>query len=189
MSITTKKGDRGWSELLFGRRVRKDDPRLCAFGTLDELNSFLGLAKCRVRRKWVKEQIHSCQHDIFIVGSELAALPLDLKRLEFRVDDQMLHRIDQAVQELERKVKLEECCFLIPGESETSALLDVCRCVARRAEREIVAIRRRLAVPRCVLVYLNRLSDLLYLLARSEGKVRTRFIAGRRSRRSGRRAR
>jgi cob(I)alamin adenosyltransferase len=184
-----KTGDLGWSELLFGRRVRKDDPRLCAVGTLDELNSFLGLAKCRARRKRAKELIHSCQYDLFIVGSELAAMPQDLRRLEFRVDEAMVRRIEQELQELERRVKLEECCFLIPGESEASALLDVCRCVARRAEREVVAIRRRMAVPQRVLVYLNRLSDLLYLLARSEGKARTPFVAGRASVKSRRRRR
>jgi len=187
VGITTRKGDRGWSELLFGRRVRKDDLRLRAVGTLDELNSFLGLARCKARRKWVRDLILSCQHDLFIVGSELAALPKDLRRLEARVDEGMLARMEEAVQELERRVKLKEGCFLIPGEGEVSALLDVCRCVARRAEREVVMVRRRLAVAPGVLVYLNRLSDLLYLLARSEGRMRTKFGPGRRSARRGRR--
>ena len=178
MTSGTKMGDRGYTELLFGRRVRKDDPRVEACGTLDELNAFMGLAKASVRRKWVKALLHSCQRDLFIVASELAALPRDLRRLEFRVDEARVRRIEEEIETLEQKVKQEDGCFLIPGESKTSALLDVCRCVTRRAERQAVAIRRRMAVPQPVAAYLNRLSDLLYLLARCEEKTRARFVAG-----------
>ena len=151
--------------------------RLEAVGTLDELNAFMGLAKASVRRKWVKALLHSCQRDLFIVASELAALPRDLGRLEFRVDDARVRRVEKEIEKLERTVKLEDGCFLIPGQSKTSALLDVCRCVARRAERRVVAIRRRMTVPQPVVAYLTRLSTLLYLLARCEEKARARFVA------------
>ena len=163
MGVTTGTGDKGWSRLCFGHRVRKDALRLHAYGTLDELNSYLGLAKCKIRKKQVKQLIHSLQRDIFIFCSELATLPRDLRRLERRVDGTM---------------KLKECCFFIPGEGEPSALLDICRCVARRAERYVATLRRRKAVTNPhVLIYLNRLSDLLYLLARSEEKAHTPFVA------------
>ena len=178
MSITTKTGDKGWTDLLFERRVRKDTARLEAYGTLDELNSFLGLAKSQVRRKWVKECIHRCQFDIFIVSSEIAVFPQDSKRLEYRVDRPRVRWLEEQIEQLEGKLELEECCFLIPGESRTSALLDVCRCLARRGERLAVGLHHRKALGNAlVLTYLNRLSDLLYLLARAEEPKHKKFSA------------
>ena len=178
MRVTTKTGDKGWTKLLFGRRVRKDDRRLQAIGTLDELNSFLGLARCALRKKRAKELVMSIQNDLFIVASELAAWPLDVSRLEHRVDGVMMKRIEEEIQHLERTVEVKEFRFLVPGDNKRSALLDVCRSVARRAERRVVAMRRDRSVPRRVLIYMNRLSDLLYLLARSEEKKRTTSRAG-----------
>jgi cob(I)alamin adenosyltransferase len=177
MSVTTKRGDSGWTDLLFGGRVRKDDLRVHAVGTLDELCSLLGLAKASIRSKKTGQVIHAIQRDLFIVGSELITLPRNLKRLELRVGDADVKRLEALTAALERKVKLTECCFLIPGESATSALLDVCRTVARRAERLVVALRRRKAVPnRSVPVYLNRLSDLLYMMARTQERSHTEFV-------------
>ena len=178
MSVTTKRGDSGWTDMLFGGRVRKDHLRVHAVGTLDELNSLLGLAKATVRGKRLKRILHDVQWDLFIVGSELITPQRNLARLERRVDDLSVKRLERLVAEFERKVKLEGCCFLIPGENKASALLDVCRTVARRAERLAVALRRRKAVPNPrILAYLNRLSDLLYMLARSEEPSHTKFVA------------
>lgn len=178
MSVTTKRGDSGWTDMLFGGRVRKDHLRVHAVGTLDELNSLLGLAKATVRRKRLRRIIHAVQWDLFIVSSEVITLPRNLARLERRVDDKSVKRLNSLIVEFERKIKLEGCCFLIPGENKASALLDVCRTVARRAERLAVALRWRNNVPnRRVLAYLNRLSDLLYVLARSEERSHTKFVA------------
>lgn len=178
MEVTTKKGDRGWTDLLFGGRVRKDDLRFDAVGTLDELNSFLGLAKCAARRAEIRKLIHVIQNDLFILCSELVTRPAALTRLEFRVDERRMLRLEEALREYQRKVPLKGCCFLIPGENESSARLDVCRTITRRAERLVVALRRRRCVPnRFVPVYLNRLSDLLYLLARAEEKKHRAFVA------------
>jgi len=185
VSVTTSTGDRavraahlGWTELMFGRRVRKEDARIEAVGALDELNSWLGLVKSAVRCKARRALIHSCQRDLFIVSSEFACLPRDLKRLEFRVDARMVARLEKDISKLERRVRLKECCFLIPGENRMSSLFDICRCIARRTERNAVALRRKGAVPnRLVLVYVNRLSDLLYLLAREAESRHRRFIA------------
>lgn len=178
MRVTTKTGDKGYTELLFNRRVRKNDVRIEACGALDELISFLGLAKASTRKKSVKKLLHSCQVDLFVVCSEIAALPSHLWKLELRVDEARVQRVEEEIVRLEKKGKQKEFCFVIPGENRTSALLDVCRCIARRAERRVLTIRRRLTVPRLVMVYLNRLSDLLYLLARSEEKAHTPFTGG-----------
>ncbi len=86
MSIVTRTGDKGWTKLLFDRKVRKDDLRVEAYGTLDELNSFLGYAKTFIRAKDIRRLIHECQRDIFIVVSEMAVIPRDAPKLEFRVD-------------------------------------------------------------------------------------------------------
>ena len=179
MSITTRTGDRGWTKTLFDRPLRKDDRRVEAYGTLDELNSFLGLAKTSVRSVRVRKLIERCQRDLFIVASEVAALPRDIGKLEYRTTTGTVEWIEGEIRALERRLSLEGCCFLIPGESRSGALLDVARCVTRRAERLAVALHRegKLA-ERQPLVYLNRLSDLLYLLARAEEKKHKPFVAG-----------
>lgn len=173
-NITTQSGDKGYTHLRYGRRVRKDDMRVEACGALDELNSFLGLAKVSARRKWVKNLIQSCQEDLFIVGAELASLPLATRRLERRVDNEMVERIEDALRDLDKKSGPIASAFIVPGNTRTSALLDICRSIARRAERRVIRIRRRMSVSQEVLIYLNRLSDMLYLLARCEGKPRKR---------------
>ena len=178
MSVTTKTGDQGWTKLLFDRRIRKDDRRVEAYGAVDELNSFLGLAKAKLRSRSAKKLIHSVQWELFIVGSELATLPRDLKRLELRVDEKRVRRLEEEIAKREKRLKLEHCCFLIPGDNETSALLDVCRCVCRRAERAVVRLRARKGVTNpLVPIYLNRLSDLLFLLAHAEEKKHEVFSA------------
>jgi cob(I)alamin adenosyltransferase len=183
MSVTTGRGDSGWTDLLFGGRARKDDLRVHAVGTLDELNSLLGLAKASIRDKKTRQVIHAIQRDVFILSSELITLPRNLRRLELRVGAADVKRLEAMTAAIERKVKLTECCFLIPGGSATSALLDVCRTVARRAERLVVALRRTKAVSnRSVAIYLNRLSDLLYMLARTEEPSHTPFVARKRNR-------
>ncbi len=178
MSISTRKGDRGWTGLLFGHRVRKNSTRIEANGALDELNSFLGLAKSRIRRTWIKEIIHTCQRDIFIVSSEIAVLPREVSKLQLRVDAERVGWLEDQLTAVEARVQVPGCCFLIAGESHSSALLDVCRCVARRAERLVVGLYRKKAVRNArLLQYLNRLSDLLWLLARAEEKKHTPFAA------------
>jgi cob(I)alamin adenosyltransferase len=178
MSVTTKTGDRGWTKLLFGRSARKDSPRVEAYGTVDELVSVMGLAKSHLRRKSAKDAIHALQHDLFILASEIAVLPRDRKRLEYRIDADSVRSLEKRIAELEDKLKLEECCFLIPGEDKASAFLDVARTVARRAERLVAGLaRRRKSANPHVAAYLNRLSDLLYLMARAEEKRHRRFRA------------
>ena len=88
------------------------------------------------------------QRDVFfIVSSEFATFPEDRGRLEFRVDDEPVGYVEGQIERLEARLKLEECCFLIPGDMRTSALLDICRCLARRAERRAVALGQAEAAP------------------------------------------
>jgi len=171
MSITSRTGDRGWTRLLFNRRVRKDNPRVEAYGTLDELNSLLGLARCRIKHKATRDSVLACQRDLFVVCAELACLPRDRGRLRTQVTAALVRRLEAEIATAERKLGRTLRRFFVPGGSEAGALLDVCRCVCRRAERLVVRLWAKGAIRNAqVLVYLNRLSDLLFLLARAEEK-------------------
>jgi cob(I)alamin adenosyltransferase len=164
----------GWTDLLYGARVRKDDSRIEALGALDELNCRLGLVKSLSPAKRLRDLIHSCQRNLITVSGEFACLPRDLKRLKPRVNDSMVARLERETRALKRRVRLKQRGFAIPGENAVSAQLDICRCLARTAERRAVTLKRKGAVPNPnVAAYLNRLSELLYLLARqAEGKPR-----------------
>lgn len=178
MSITTGGGDKGWTGLLFEGRARKDDPRIEAVGALDEACSWIGLAKTAMRSAADRRLLHACQEDLFIVGSECVTLPRNVRRLKLRIGPEHVNRLEVELRRLEKALKLEGCCFLIPGENRASALLDVARCVVRRAERRVTTLRRGNGAPNPLLpVYLNRLSDLLYLLARKAEKKRGVFVA------------
>jgi len=183
MKITTKKGDRGLTRLLSGRRVRKDHPRLEAVGALDELNSFLGLAKSGIRRKWIRHILEECQRDVFTAGSEAACDPRDLRKLRERIGSREVERLEERIESAEKRLPAGSFSFALPGLTRTSALLDVARCTARRAERLLVALEGKKGVRNPhLLAYFNRLSDLLWLLARvEEGREKgTRRRSGKR---------
>jgi len=154
MKISTKRGDNGTTSLLYGSRVKKDSLRIEACGALDELNSFLGLCKNRLKnKKWVN-LITRIQKDLFLAGSETVCRGNDAFRLRKKIGCGEVRQLERSIEELERRHKCG--AFVLPGANDISAHLDIARTVARRAERRVVA-----------LVYLNRLSDLLFLLARS----------------------
>ena len=135
MSLKTKKCDDGRAVLMFGRPVAKTSLRLEACGTVDELNSFLGLARSALRKQSLKKLVRACQQDLFIVGAELATQARDLGRLEFRLRAERVDWLEQQIARIGGKLKLGKPGFFVPGEDRTSALLDVCRAVSRRAER------------------------------------------------------
>lgn len=168
MGITTKKGDRGKTQLCFGQEVSKDNIRVEIYGTLDELCSFLGLSKSVIKNSRTKNLIESIQRDLFTAGAELARVSRFVDKLKKRIGPQDVNRLERAIEDLEKKRSFEECCFYLPGENFISGTLDVARTVARRTERKIVTLKRAgLLKNRHILIYMNRLSDLLFLLARS----------------------
>ncbi|MDD4955883.1 MAG: cob(I)yrinic acid a,c-diamide adenosyltransferase [Candidatus Omnitrophica bacterium] len=168
MSITTKTGDNGKTSLLFGERASKSDLRVKAIGTLDELCSFMGLSKSLLRDKGVKKIIEDIQRDLFIIGAETATLPKYLYKLEKRIDKRFVLKLDELLRQWENKNKFKSRCFYLPGENIISSSFDVSRAVARRAERELVTLEGKKGIKNPdMLIYLNRLSDLLYLFARN----------------------
>jgi cob(I)alamin adenosyltransferase len=162
MNLYTRTGDDGSTQLSNGSRVRKDDPRLIALGTLDELNAHLGLAAVACTDASLLEQIRQVQRELFGIGSLLAQPSGESPEGITREDVQRLEGwIDQSQARLPSLDR-----FILPGESELGARLHVARTVCRRAERAVIAMALPNHVPQVAVVYLNRLADLLFSWAR-----------------------
>lgn len=171
--VYTKQGDRGDTSLAGGQRVPKDGPRITAYGDVDELNSFLGVARATLAEMpgdtsqlaVLAAILLRVQHELFNLGSILATLPDDVHPKQARVTDaeveQLEHEIDRMNEEL---APLRS--FVLPGGSRLNADLHVCRTVCRRAERNVVALARVEPVPPEAVRYLNRLSDALFVWSR-----------------------
>ncbi len=170
MSIATKTGDNGSTGLMYNRRVSKCHPRVEAYGSVDELNTALGLAKASSLESYLREFLEATQHELVILMGELATLPEDLARYQKdgfkRVEASLTGRLDLAVKDLEsRQISFKG--WATPGATLSSATLDVARTACRRAERRSsVLLEAGQLENQEILVYLNRLSDVLWLLAR-----------------------
>jgi cob(I)alamin adenosyltransferase len=170
MSIATKTGDEGTTGLIYGHRVPKNHPRVEAYGTIDELNTFLGLARATATEKFVSENIFWIQKSLVDVMGEVGVLTQDLPRYEkagyVLIKPGLTAKLDALVQAIEaQNVSFKH--WATPGQNQSSATLDVARTVCRRAERRVydLSAAGELANPE-ILVFLNRLSDLLWLFAR-----------------------
>ena len=167
MKIYTKKGDKGQTSLLFGGKVTKGHLRIECLGDLDELNSFLGLSKTAIKSSVIKILINALQKDIYVICSEVATQSGNLKRLKVRLSPERLAWLESQINKLAAKVKLRKGCFFVPGANYSCALLDVCRAISRRAERRVVSLNRQSKIRnKFIIAYLNRLSSLLFVLAR-----------------------
>ena len=168
MSIVTKGGDSGLTSLLCGSRVRKNDLRIEACGALDELNSFLGLSKSILKDRTAKKLIARIQKDIFVICSEIAASTASVyNRLHKRIEQRDITNLELSIEKLEKRCKSKRTSFVLPGKNTLSAALDVARSISRRAERRMVSLKNKGRLKnRYIIIYLNRLSDLLFLLAR-----------------------
>lgn len=171
MGITTKTGDKGKTSLYCGKRVHKDNPRIDICGSLDEVSSYLGLAKSLTKDESTKRVIHSVQKELIILGAEIATSVSGIGKIKKRIDKDMVCVLEKEIECLEGRKVVKVRSFCIPGNGAASSAIDVARAVARRAERRSVTLFKKgmLANPDIV-TYLNRLSDLLYLLARLEEK-------------------
>lgn len=174
MKTFNKKGDTGRTSLLFGHRVPKSGPRCEAYGTIDEAVSLLGLARSQASNPEVREAILKVQKELFTVGAEIATRPDECERLATRfgqVTMTMADELENLITGIEAKIEMPKS-FIIPGANPASAALDVARAVVRRAERRVVALTEAGALKNeALLPYLNRLADLLFVLARyEEGK-------------------
>jgi cob(I)alamin adenosyltransferase len=170
MSIATKKGDDGTTGLMYNRRVSKCHPRVEAYGTVDELNTALGSARATARPSFLSERLLEIQKDLVVVMGELATQTEDLPRYVKDgfpvVTPEMTARLDRIVQEIESQ-NVSFKGWSTPGENTASAALDVARAICRRAERRVCALQEAGQPGNVeILVFLNRLSDALWLMAR-----------------------
>lgn len=169
MSIVTKIGDKGTTRLFTGTQISKHNLRISAYGTVDELCSYLGLARSLSKVDGIQKIIHAVQHTLFQVGAELAVD--DPAKAPFKIeliDNTQVEALEARIGTIEPGVKLP-ASFIIPGGTTASAAIDVARAVCRRAERLVVGMREeQLTTNDALIRYMNRLSDLLFLLARME---------------------
>ncbi len=165
--VYTRTGDTGETSLVDGSRVSKDDVRVCAYGDVDELNSCLGVARVDLAAPGLAVQelndlLGVIQNELFILGADLASpLPTPVPRIDAGHVSGLEKAIDKLMEELE---PLKE--FILPGGTRAAAQLHVARTIARRAERLVVSLAARTEIGEPALIYLNRLSDLLFVMAR-----------------------
>ncbi len=176
--IYTKSGDRGMTSLVNGRRVAKNDARIEAYGTVDELNSALGLAAASVavlqaetpELNRLGEILLRVQHELFNLGSLLATDPAHMHPKQPRVTPADVAMLEKEIDAMNGELP-ELTSFVLPGGSRLNAELHVCRTVCRRAERRCYALMQHEEVPPEVLHYLNRLSDALFVWSRWASKT------------------
>ena len=176
MKIYTKTGDNGTTALYGGKRVSKASARVESYGNIDELNSFIGLAKSEITDDKVLNQLQKIQFDLFTLGSE-SATPTDKltlangkSRLTLMISETEIEELENWMDEYETQLEPLQY-FILPGGGKSATALHVCRTVCRRAERSLVFLNESEEVRPELIKYLNRLSDYLFVLARYISKL------------------
>ncbi len=169
MKIYTKKGDDGYTSLIGGTRVSKSDLRIDAYGTVDELNSFIGWIRDLHSDKEMKKKLIEIQDRLFTMGSHLAADPVKSKmKLPEMCEDDVVF-LEKLIDTMNEALPVMKS-FILPGGHQAVSCCHVARCVCRRAERAVVLLYKNEPADLLILKYLNRLSDFLFVLARSMAK-------------------
>jgi cob(I)alamin adenosyltransferase len=176
-ALYTRGGDAGKTSLFGGRRVPKDHPRVIAYGTIDELNSVLGLAIAFIRQRKLIATLHGIQNELFNIGAELASdKPVKRGRSKtetFQLGPESTAHLEQLVDEYDAKMPPLKT-FVLPSGSVAASAMHHARTVCRRAERSVVTLARKEKINPEIVAYLNRLNDLLFALARYLNKVARR---------------
>ncbi len=161
--VYTKQGDDGKTQLVSGERVYKDSSRVWAYGDVDELNSFIGYLRIKLNNTEIDEKLKVIQNDLFIIGADLAT-PLSFEKA-LRLSEEKIKIIENWIDEYNSKLEpLKD--FILPYGNEIISLCHICRTICRRAERSVVRLMKEEEINKNVLIYLNRLSDFLFVLAR-----------------------
>jgi len=164
--VYTRKGDKGKTGLVDGSRVSKASPRVEAYGDVDELNSCLGLIRAEQSDPEIEDALRKIQNDLFIVGADLASpMSINVPRIDKPYVDRLEKITDKLLKELD---PLKE--FILPGGSRVGSMVHIARCIARRAERRAVTVAEGDETNMQVIAYINRLSDLLFVMARAINK-------------------
>ena len=171
--VYTKFGDTGETSLLYGGRVSKNSPNTEAYGITDEAVSVMGLARAFTNAPKVNDLLRQLQRELFTIAAELATDPdkYELFQQHFKpVTEEMVESLETAIDSLEEEFEMPNV-FILPGGSQASAAIDLARCVIRTAERRVVAMAEQDGLTNgLIMTYLNRLGDLLFVLARYEDR-------------------
>lgn len=160
--ISTGVGDNGMTQMGCGISLRKDDPRIEAYGSVDELSSILGLVVASTENPGLQEKLKTIQKELYLLCSDLATDSQKCKITEEHINglEKMENEIEPVLPKLTK--------FILPGGTKTGSLIHVARAICRRCERKVVFATTKYDINKNLIVYLNRLSDLLYLMARNE---------------------
>lgn len=167
MKIYTKTGDDGTTGLIGNIRVKKSNPRIAAYGTVDELNAALGMILSSKLGKDVQNLLTKIQNDLFVVGADLANP--NLKNKSHRVTSEMVHFLEKEIDRLEEKLH-KITFFILPGGDLAASQVHLARSICRRSEIDIVKLSETEKINNESLIYINRLSDLLFVIARTINK-------------------
>ena len=172
MKIYTKGGDKGETGLYGGERISKDSLRIETYGTVDELNSFVGLTLSEVSDSEIKKLLKQIQNTLFVLGSDLST-PDNEKNKAHQIPRITRSNYEEIEREIDKfDARLDELRnFILPGGSKGAALFHICRTVCRRVERRVVSLKNKVNLNPDIIILLNRLSDLFFVLARYENKI------------------
>ncbi len=168
MKIYTKKGDQGTTSLFGGASIGKNSLRIKAYGTVDELNSILGIVLTHPLSERGETILKELQNQLFVLGADLATLPSKKTKID-RISKKEIQQLEDWIDELDEQLPALTA-FILPGGAPAGATLHQARTVCRRAERHTVALKLENPVSDETIIYLNRLSDLLFVMARFENR-------------------
>jgi cob(I)alamin adenosyltransferase len=172
MKIYTKGGDKGETALHGGKRVSKDIIRIEAYGTIDELNSFIGLAATEITDQKVKTVLNKIQNYLFVLGADLSSPEIEENKKKNipRINEEHCTDLEKEIDHFD-SLNEELKNFILPGGSKGASLLHVCRTICRRGERQVVTLNKTEIIGQNIIIFLNRLSDLFFVLARYQNKI------------------
>ncbi len=172
MKIYTKSGDKGFTGLIGGKRVSKSHIRIEAYGSIDEINSVTGICRSFSSDSNIQKELERIQNHLFIIGSELATPEVRLME-KFgldKIDKDSIQYLEDLIDKLTLELP-ELKNFILPGGSKSSAYFHLARTVCRRAERAVIRLKKYVEIRNEIVIYLNRLSDLFFVISRYENKV------------------
>jgi len=167
LKIYTKVGDKGITAIQGGKKIPKSDLRIKAYGSVDEINSILGVALSQNLDDDLKTLLTKIQNELFVVGADLSNA--DLTKSEQRITLEMIQQLEQQIDTLEEKLS-PITNFILPGGNHIAAIIHLSRTITRRAETHVVGLAEREAINENCIKYLNRLSDLLFVIGRTINK-------------------
>jgi cob(I)alamin adenosyltransferase len=170
MKIYTKTGDKGETGLFKGPRVPKHDFRVEAYGNVDELNAILGVLLCQIQDPATRVLVETIQHELFEIGADLATPIQENDDPRMRITEEFTNRLEQTIDSVEGRLP-ELAYFILPGGCASGAMLHLARTICRRAERSITQLQAADQINPEIIRYINRLSDLLFTLARAENQL------------------